>query len=86
MCDIYVLFAKDWEQCCEFSDDMMLELFYSESYGDPVSPHNGYYVGKKWLNVTVAMWKEDIQKGCLTRHELYDDHFPDWWLDKVLRK
>lgn len=86
MCEVYKLFAQDWEQCCDFSEEMKLELFYSESYGDPVSDRNGYYVGKRWLNVNVAMWLEDIQKGYLHKSELYDDEkIPNWWLDKILK-
>ncbi|RWZ87216.1 MAG: hypothetical protein EO766_11855 [Hydrotalea sp. AMD] len=85
MCEVYRLFAKDWEQCCDFSEEMMVELFYSESYGEEVSPNNGFYVGKRYLNLNVAMWKEDIQKGLLFKHELYEDHYPHWWLDKILR-
>ena len=86
MCEVYRLFSKDWEHCLNFDDDMMVELYYSESYGDEVSDKNGYYIGKRYLNLTVTMWKEDIQKGLLRKQELYDDVFPHWWLDKVFHK
>lgn len=46
MCDVYLIFAADWKDCCDFSEEMMLELYYTESYGDTVSPNNGYYIGK----------------------------------------
>lgn len=37
--------------------------------------------------VNVAMWKEDIELGCLFQVELYDDpKFPHWWLDGVFKK
>lgn len=60
-------------------------MYYGETHGDPVGPKNGFYQGKKWMGVTVKMWKEDIEKGLLFKKELYDDpNYPHWWLDKVL--
>lgn len=85
MSELYKHFSKDWEHCLNYNEDSLREMFNSETHGDPVSPNNGYYHGKKWLNVTVKMWKEDIEKGCLLKKELYNDpKYPHWWLDKVL--
>ena len=87
MCEIYRIFSEPWKDICNFSDQSMLELYYSESYGDPIDDGNGFFLGKKWLNVTVAMWKEDIAAGNLHIFELYDDpRLPDWWLDKVFKR
>jgi len=88
MCDVYKHFSKDWKSMCDYSEESMLELFISESYGDvKCEPNNGYYIGKQYLNVSVAMWKEDIPKGLLFIKELYQDpDLPDWWLDKVFKK
>lgn len=87
MCEVYKHFSKDWQHCLDYSEDMMLELYYSESYGDDVSETNGYFVGKRWLNVNVATWLEDIRKGYLFKYELYEDpDLPDWWLDKIFKK
>lgn len=84
MCEIYKIFSKDWENCCDFSEQSLKEMYTSETHGDPVSPTNGYYVGKKWLNVTVKMWLEDIEKGLLFKRELYDDpKYPHRWLDNI---
>lgn len=81
-----MIFAKDFLNFLDFSDQSMLELYYSESYGDQISPNNGYYYGKKRLNLTVSMWKDDIIHGLLRTSELYNDPlFPHWWLDKVLK-
>jgi hypothetical protein len=86
MCEVYRVFAKDWEHLCDFSDQALVDLFNSESYGSPISRDNGFLLGKKWLNVTVAMWKEDIAQGLLFKHELYQDpKFPEWWLDSILK-
>ncbi len=87
MCEVYKHFSKDWEHCLDYSEESMLELFISESYGDvSCDPKNGYYVGKKYLNLTVSMWFEDIPKGLLFKFELYDDpSLPDWWLDKIFK-
>ena len=87
MCKLYVHFSKDWIECLDYSEDSMLELYYSESYGDDVSDNNGYYIGKKYLNLTVSMWKEDIKLGYLFQCELYNDsNFPNEWLDKIFKK
>ena len=87
MSEVYKHFSKDWKHCLDYSEESMLELYYSESYGDECSYDNGFYIGKKYLNLTVAMWKEDISKGYLFKNELYEDYnLPDWWLDKVLKR
>ena len=47
---------------------------------------NGYVYGKWLLDITVAMWKEDIKTGLLTIKELYEDkNLPNWWLDSVFK-
>jgi hypothetical protein len=88
MCEVYKYFSRDWSSFSDYSEESMLELYISESYGDvQCEDSNGYYLGKKWLSVTVSMWKEDMQKGTLFLKELYDDpEIPDWWLDKVFKK
>jgi hypothetical protein len=86
MCDVYQIFSKDWEGCLDFSDEAKVELFNHESLGYPVADKNGYWWGKKWLNVNVTMWKEDIEKGLLHQSELYsDEKFPRWFLDSVFK-
>lgn len=87
MCEVYRYFSKDWSHICTYTEDDMRELFYSETHGLPiVNSLNGFAIGKKVLNVTVSMWKEDIRNGTLFKCELYDDpNLPTWWLDKVLK-
>jgi len=85
MSELYKHFSNDWKDCLDFSEDSLREMYNGETHGDPVSQTNGFYHGKKWLNVTVKMWKEDIQKGLLLKQELYNDpKYPHWWLDSVL--
>lgn len=86
MSELYKLFSKDWESILDYSDQALVEMYQFETYGNPIKDTNGYYHGKKWLNVTVDMWKEDLEKGLLFKQELYDDvKYPTWWLDSVLR-
>lgn len=63
---------------------MLYELYYYESRGGTLpSPNNGFHHGKKWMDVNLASWREDLKSGVLFLDELYDDPtFPDWWLDK----
>jgi hypothetical protein len=84
--DLYKVFAKDWEHCLDFSEEMRLEMYISESHGLPVSEKNGYFHGKKWMSVNVTMWKEDIENGLLFKQELYQDgRYPEWWLDGIFK-
>ena len=71
---------------CDYSEESMLELYMYETYGEGrCDDTNGFHLGKKWMDVTVEMWKEDFEKRLLFKCELYDDpELPDWWLDKVL--
>ena len=86
MAELYKTFANDWQDCLDFSDEMLVELYNYESYGGSrCHPKNGFAHGKKWLNLSVSMWKEDIEAGNLFKYELYEDvRFPHWWLDGVL--
>lgn len=87
MCEIYIIFAQDWKDCLDFSDQSKIDLFNHESFGSQINKNNGFYVGKKYLNVHVKMWKEDIDSGLLFEFELYkDEKFPHWWLDSILKK
>jgi hypothetical protein len=85
MSKLYIFFSKDYKDFLDYSEENKLELFLSESYGDVLCKHNnGYYWGKKWLNVNVAMWKEDINKGLLTKIELFEDPLiPNEWLHQI---
>jgi len=84
MADLYRYFASGWTGL-DFSDESLIDMFNSESFGTHVDKNkNGFYVGKQWLNVTVAMWKEDQSKGHLVLSELYEDeNLPRWWLDNI---
>ena len=85
MAEVYRVFARGWEHVLDFSERALEEMNEHESRGGGVSDKNGYAVGKRYLNVQVAAWREDIQGGLLTKHELYaDERFPRWWLDSVL--
>ena len=82
---LYRRFAAEWS-ALDFSEEAAREMYAHESTGGPVDrTRNGYWVGKRWLNVTVAMWLEDIRSGLLFKFELYEDPgLPNWWLDGVL--
>lgn len=67
---IYKEFASEWSNILSFDEDALEECFFWETYGKPVSENNGYAVGKKWLNVFISMWKEDIRDGLLFKSEL----------------
>lgn len=81
MGELYRFFAKQWD--VDFSNEAAADMFRYESYGgDPPPASNGYALGKKWMDVTVAMWREDIEAGLLYRFELLET-FPDWFVERV---
>lgn len=87
MAEVYKIFGVGWTDYHEFTDEKLIELFNHESFGTPVSDNNGYALGKKWLNVNVSMWFEDIEKGYFFKSELYqDEKYPHWWLDNLFKK
>ncbi len=86
---LYKLFSKDWAHLLDYSDTALQEAYILETYGKTEltidENLNGFIQGKKWMNVQIASWNEDLVKGYLFRQELYDDpNYPNWWLDKVL--
>ena len=99
--EIYKLFASHLSEKC-FSLKHAEDMYLYESIGkgdlnnlisgifvqtQDKESINGYALGKKWLNLTVTMWKEDIKNRLLFKHELYeDDKYPVWWLDSILKK
>lgn len=87
MCEIYRIFSSEWSHTHDFSDSAMIELFNHESYGTKLTEKNGFALGKKWMNVTVSAWKEDIQAGLLFKIELLEDPtFPKWWIESIVSK
>lgn len=88
--ELYKWFGKDWDGL-DWSDQALVDAFNSDSYGMPskeelLKNRNGFYIGKQWMGVSVSMWKEDLEKGHLSRIELYEDpNLPHWWLDVVLK-
>jgi hypothetical protein len=86
MVAVYAIFSDDLKNFLDFSDDKLRECYIVESCGGRCSDTNGYAIGKKLLNITVSMWKEDLKSGVLKKSELYQDtKFPRWWLDSVLK-
>jgi len=97
MCSLYKIFASSWD--CDFSDEAMIYAFILESTGfgertgifnNGLKP-NGFIVGKKWLNVTVKMWREDCARGKACRMYVLESLFSDekffphkQWLKSVL--
>jgi hypothetical protein len=88
MSELYKLFARNMGTL-DFSDEALLSMYNYESYGTPLSPKNGYAVGKQYLSLHVTMWKEDIAGGILWKFELYEDPLFEpfhWWLDSIFRE
>jgi hypothetical protein len=93
MSEVYRKFVKDWEDCLDLSDAALIEMYNAESFGGEVASNNGFYHGKKWLNVQVASWKDDLislnnirdNRKTLFINELYEE-YPHWWLDSIFKE
>lgn len=83
MAQIYKRFAADYA-AADFSQAAAEAMFLHESLGAaPPAADNGYMLGKKWMDVTVASWLEDLREGLLHSFELQADGYPDWFLARV---
>ena len=85
MADMYRRFAADYPQA-DFGPAAAREMYLYESTGvklGMLATWNGFALGKKWMDVTAAMWREDIQSKMLRVEELQADGFPDWFLARV---
>jgi hypothetical protein len=84
MAEIYRRFAADYPRA-DFSEPAAVAMYLHESTGAPLpDPRtNGYALGKKWMDVTVAGWKEEIPSRGLLVSELQEDGYPDWFLERV---
>lgn len=85
MAKIYKRFASPWPNC-DFSEEAKLAQFLAESQGHKLpesSVPNGYALGKKVMDVTVAAWKEDMALGLLCAGELLDDGFEEDFLRRM---
>ena len=79
----------------DYSEKAAIEMFLFESQGTGnlelglFDCTNGYANGKRWMDVTVAMWQEDIAAGLLYLDELYNESSLrpfHWWLDKIFKR
>jgi hypothetical protein len=74
----------------DFSDEAAWEMYQFESTGTPKlyltsETTNGFLVGKHWMDVTIKMWQEDLDKGLLTMNELYYE-YDEWFIKRMLTK
>lgn len=84
MADIYRRFAIDCKDA-DFSDSAALAFYRYETFGISLPKAdrlNGFELGKKWMDITIAMWKEDIATLGVSVKELQED-YPDWFLERV---
>lgn len=84
---VYLNFKPDNCTNLDYSEEAETEMFLHESTGSSVSQNNGFYWCKRNLDVTLAMWYEDLVKGELVKFELLSDkRFPQKWLESWLDK
>ena len=94
MACMYRRFARAAYSDCDFSKQALMDAYEFESRGRGrlaggvfENTNNGYPIGKKLVNISVAMWKEDIEAPgypkVLTRHEL-STWYPRWFLRKII--
>lgn len=78
----YLYFAKSYSDIYDDSVTSKENMYSFETFGKPRikynelqanGKYNAYAIGKHWMDVTIAMWKEDIINGNLKKFELLDD-------------
>ena len=86
MAEIYKRFAIKEYPHADFGDVAALMMYEHETYGKPIERTeklNGFLLGKKWMDVTIAGWKEEIASRGLLVKELIDDGYPEWFLERI---
>jgi hypothetical protein len=86
MAEMYKRFAMTDYPDADWGLEAAAALYNYESRGVPMPPSdrlNGFLLGKKVMDITVAMWKEDIPSMGLTVDELLSDGYPEWFLKQV---
>lgn len=77
-----------------WSEKALRDMFEHETYGLPSATEmraNGYFEGKRVLDITVAMWNQDLtahdrgEPRVLFSWELYAE-YPRWFIEKVIPK
>jgi hypothetical protein len=88
--DVYRRFAEDgFARGFDFSDVARETCYQLETFGvgkrETIfnTERNGYIIGKRLMDITIAMWKEDLRRGFLSIRELEMDWYPSWVIDKV---
>ena len=73
--EMYKYFSKGFGSL-SFSDKAAKDMYDYESTGKPIFQYydkryngkcNGYAVGKHWMDVNIAMWKEDMLSGMILK-------------------
>lgn len=85
MAEIYKRFAIEYPQA-DFSDAAALAMYEHETHGKPLERTeklNGFALGKKWMDVTIAGWKDEIASRGLLVSELIADGYPEWFLERI---
>lgn len=86
MAEIYKRFipAISTDRTIDTDESAMYEMYNYETFGIPITNrNNGYFIGKKWMDITIKMWKEDIDNELLFVFELQNDGYPYWFLKKI---
>ena len=86
MAEIYKRFAVDFPHA-DFGHEAALAMFRHETHGEPLPQvrgiGNGFALGKKLMDISIAGWREEIIQMGLRVEELIDDGYPEWFLERV---
>jgi len=70
----------------DWSDVALFAMYEYETHGaKKVKSNNGFAYGKMMMDISITMWKEDLNHT-LWLEELYEDpNLPDWWIQKIMK-
>lgn len=86
---IYLLFKPTHNSQLTYTKEDELVMYNHESSGTPINTYNGFYWCKHNMDITLAMWQEDIISGMMTKLEILDNPLYkdiEWfntWLSKI---
>ncbi len=87
---LYLCFKPQNADKLTYTLEDELEMFLHESIGSSIKDSNGFYWCKHNMDITLAMWREDLIAGNLFKFELltdplFEDHL-EWlenWLNNI---
>lgn len=68
----------------DFSIEALIACHEYESNGGQEPKNNGYLIGKKWLDLSIETWRQDIMKGDSCKAEFITP-ITRWYVEPAMK-